>query len=389
MNTLEKLQVLGAGTKWDACTPGRSQRRPEGDSRIGAPYGAGVCKSFTPDGRCVSLLKVLQTNVCVHDCKYCMHSTNCRWQKKAEFDAEELAKLFMNMYLGNYVEGLFLSSGVVGNETRAFEKMHRTVEILRGGKYNYQGYIHLKVMPGADPSHIKALAEVADRVSLNAECPNSEAFSEICTTKDYGIDIERRLRMINHVKGQNEITSGVTTQMVVGAAGETDRDYLDALERMYLDFGLKKAYFSAFDPVQGTPLEKEKGTPLRRENFLYRVDWLLRFYHFDFREVKTLVDEDGMMPLNIDPKVNFALHNPEKFPVDINSAGIDELLHVPGIGVQGAQRILKMREHCHIRGVDELKATGITLSRAMPFLQVNGARQSNLTQFCAQHHISA
>ncbi len=257
MNTLEKLQVLGGGTKWDVCTPAQTSRRLKAEGRIGAPYRAGVCRSFTPDGKCVSLLKVLQTNRCVHDCKYCVHSTVCRKEKKTELEPNELSKLFMSMYVGNYVEGLFLSSGVVRNETYTFEKMYETIQILRN-KYKYEGYVHLKVMPGADASHIKALAEVADRVSLNAECPNKGAFSEICTTKDYENDIKRRLRMINEVKSRGEISSGVTTQMVVGAAGEKDIDYINALERMYEDFGLKKAYFSAFDDVPGTPLENGK-----------------------------------------------------------------------------------------------------------------------------------
>jgi len=379
MNTLEKLQVLGGGTKWDACTPASVRRKPHEKIRIGAPYEAGVCRSVTPDGRCVSLLKVLQTNRCIHDCKYCTHSTLCTQKKKTEFEPNELAKLFMNMYVRNYVEGLFLSSGVVRNENYAFEKMYETVEILRK-KYNYQGYIHLKVMPGADKSHIKALTEVADRVSLNAECPNKSSFTEICSTKDYQIDIQRRLKMINQIKGP-KVESGVTTQMVVGAANETDLDYIKSLENMYEDYGLKKAYFSAFDAVPGTPLEKEKSIPLKRENFLYRLDWLLRFYHFSFKEVKTMVNEEEMLPLNIDPKLSFAINNPEKFPVDVNTATLDELLHVPGIGVTGAMRILTARKNHPIENADELKQIGIMYKQALPFIDIQGAKQYSLKTF--------
>src|SRR3989344_1389861 len=208
MNTLEKLKILGGGTKWDVCTPAQTKRQASGGDRIGAPYSAGVCRSFTPDGKCVSLLKVLQTNSCIHDCKYCVHSTGCKIKKKATFEPKELADMFMQMYVRNYVEGLFLSSGVIGSAGLAAEKMLQTVSILRE-KYNYQGYMHLKIMPGAHPSDIKALAGHVDRVSLNLEAPNKGAFSELCSTKDYQTDILRRLSWINKIKTRNQVSSGI------------------------------------------------------------------------------------------------------------------------------------------------------------------------------------
>lgn len=379
MNTVEKLRILGAGTKWDACFPGHSDRKPVGNDRVGAPSMNGICKSFTPDGRCVSLLRVLQSNACVHDCKYCVNSSICKQESKTRFEPKELADLFMNFYTRNFVEGFFLSSGVAGNETVAFEQMYQTVSILRN-KYQYQGYVHLKVMPGAHPSQIKALSEVADRISLNAECPNTAAFSELCTTKDYAKDVETRLRMVSRY-ASTKGGADSTTQFVVGAAGETDSEYIDSLEHLYSDLGVKKAYFSAFDALAGTPLEVQQSVPKQREHRLYQLDWLLRFYHFSFDEVKSMVDEGGMLPIHQDPKIAFALQNPDRFPVDPNSASLSELLHVPGIGVQGAHAILELREHQKIRSASDLKSTGIVVSRADPFLALSGFRQSTLSAF--------
>ncbi|MBI2597910.1 MAG: putative DNA modification/repair radical SAM protein [Candidatus Diapherotrites archaeon] len=379
MNTLEKLKILGGGTKWDVCTPARTKRALRGPDRIGAPYSAGVCRSFTPDGKCVSLLKVLQTNACVHDCKYCIHSTGCKKKQKTAFEAKELADLFMQMYVRNYVEGLFLSSGVCGSADVAAQKMLETVSILRG-KYNYQGYIHLKIMPGAHPSDIKALAEHADRVSLNLEAPTKSSFSELCTTKDYQTDVLRRLSWIEKLKGKDNVTSGVTTQLVVGAGGETDLDYINCLEELYKNFGLKKAYFSAFDAQPFTPLENSRSIPLVRENFLYRIDWLLRFYHFSFKEAKEMVGENGMLPLNIDPKINFALAHKELFPVDVNEASFEELLRVPGVGLTSAQRIMDAREEHKIKSAQELKNFGVVLKKSLPFLDVAG-KQTTLGCF--------
>lgn len=379
MNTLEKLKILGGGTKWDVCTPAKTKRKLSGENRIGAPYSAGVCRSFTPDGKCVSLLKVLQTNACIHDCKYCIHSTGCTKKQKATFEAKELADLFMQMYVRNFVEGLFLSSGVCGSAELACEKMLDTVSILRN-KYNYQGYVHLKIMPGANPSDIKALSGLADRVSLNVEAPTRGAFSELCTTKDYQTDVLRRLSWVQKIKGKWEISSGATTQLVVGAAGETDLDYINCLQTLYADFGVKKAYFSAFDAQGNTPLENSKSIPLVRENFLYRLDWLLRFYHFSFDEVKGMVDERGMLPLNVDPKMGFALQHKELFPLDVNNASFEELLRVPGIGLASAQRIFDAQEKGKIKSVQELKNFGVVLKNALPFLGIGG-RQTNLNGF--------
>lgn len=380
MNTLEKLKVLGGGTKWDICTPAETTRVPKTECRVGAPYEAGVCRSFTPDGRCVSLLKVLNTNSCVHDCKYCVHSTSSKKKTITMFEPKELADLTMQMYLRNYIEGVFLSSGVLGNSEIANQKIIDTMEILRN-KHHFQGYVHLKIMPGSDKEQIKQLIEFSDRVSLNLESPTKSAFGELCSTKDYNNDVLKRLRWINDLKNKGEISSGFTTQMVVGAAGETDKDYLNTMWSMYKEHGLRRAYFSAFDACANTPLENGKSIPLRRENFLYRIDWMLRFYKFKFHELKTMIGDNGNLPLNIDPKLNFALQNPDKFPVDINHSSFDELIRVPGIGLAGAEKISKFTQHHKIQTIDELKEFGVRYKEAAPFIEVEGSRQSSLRGF--------
>ncbi|MDO8537481.1 MAG: putative DNA modification/repair radical SAM protein [archaeon] len=380
MNTLDKLKVLGGGTKWDICTPAKTTRKPTEGCRVGAPYEAGVCRSFTPDGRCVSLLKVLNTNSCVHDCKYCIHSTSSKKKTITMFEPKELADLTMQMYLRNYIEGLFLSSGVLGNSETANQKIIDTMEILRN-KHKFQGYVHLKIMPGSDKEQIKQLIELSDRVSLNLESPTKSAFGELCSTKDYNNDVLRRLRWINDLKQGDEISSGFTTQMVVGAAGETDMNYLETTWNLYKEHGLRRAYFSAFDACAHTPLENGKSIPLRRENFLYRMDWMLRFYKFKFSELKSMVGENGNMPLNIDPKMNFALQNPDKFPVDINNASFDELIRVPGIGLEGAKKIEAFTERNKIHSINELKEFGIRYKEAALFIEVEGLRQTNLRGF--------
>lgn len=382
MNTLQKLEILGGGTKWDICTPTSKAHAPKNDdSRIGAPYSAGVCRSFTPDGRCVSLFKVLNTNACIHDCKYCMHSTSCKQNPKAGFQPKELADLFMQMYLRNYVEGLFLSSGVIGNETLAQEKMLNVVQILRN-EYHYDGYMHLKVMPGAPFDHIEQLVEIADRVSINIESPTKSGFGELISTKDYNSDILRRMKYIQRAKRRQHVLGGVTTQMVIGAASETDLDYINRMEKLYDDYGIYRTYFSAFDPVCGSPLEKNRGIPLRRENFLYRLDWLVRFYGFEFDEIKQIPTDSGNLSLCTDPKLALALKTPDRFPVDPNTATENELLHVPGIGPVAAKRIVQVQnQNKKIENEYQLKTVGVILSRARSFLALNGQHQSRLEAF--------
>jgi predicted DNA-binding helix-hairpin-helix protein len=287
----------------------------------------------------------------------------------------------MQMYARNYVEGLFLSSSVIGNETVAQEKILEAVRIIRN-QYHYDGYLHLKVMPGADFSHIRELVEIADRVSINLESPTKNGFSELTSTKDYQADILRRMKLIQAAKRRQGIPGGITTQMVVGAAEETDLNYINCMEKLYDEYGIYRTYFSAFDPVCGSPLEKNRAIPIRRENFLYRIDWLVRFYGFEFPEIKQIPNDSGNLSLSLDPKLALALKTPDRFPVDVNNATEDELLHVPGIGPTTAKRILQKR-NCNqaIQNEKELKQAGAVLNRALPFVSINGKKQSRLNEF--------
>jgi len=382
MNTVEKLKLLSSASKWDLCSSSASKRRVSGNNRVGAPAPAGVCKAFGPDGRCISLLKVLYTNSCIHDCKYCPNSTSCPNSRKAEFEPEELAKLFMNYYVRNYVEGLFLSSGVGGDSDKSVERIIDCARLIRR-KYKFAGYMHLKVLPGVSREHVNQLSELADRVSINVEAPSKVRMHELSSTKDYNIDIERRLGWLGEKTRSGQIVSGHTTQFVLGANGESDYEYLKKMKWLYNDHALKRAYFSAFDPVPKTPLEKSAKVPLLREHRLYQADWLLRIYKFGFNEVTSVLDDNGFLPIGVDPKEAFARANPERFPVDVNRSSLDELLRVPGIGPVSAKRIVGLqRRRKRIKKTEELSRMGVVVKRAAPFIEVEGARQLSLGAFC-------
>jgi putative DNA modification/repair radical SAM protein len=381
MNTLEKLEILGAGTKWDICTPSSPFRQPTNNSRIGFSFSAGICKSFTPDGRCVSLLKVLNSNACIHDCKYCIHSTSCtKKEKKTMFEPKELADLFLHLYLRNYVEGLFLSSAVIGSAEKTNEKLLEVVNILRN-KYKFQGYIHLKVMPGTNKSTLKELISLADRVSLNLESPCASTFTELCSTKDYKIDLIRRIKWINKLNKKRFSLNTFSTQLIVGAANETDLNYLNAMKKLYEKFNTKRIYFSAFESLKGTAFENKESVSLKREKFLYKIDWLYRFYGYSFKELKKILNEKGFFPLNADPKQLIAFQEKEKFPLNINTALKEELLRVPGIGLKSAKKIIQTRKVKKILSFNDLKSFGVILRKALPFIELNGKKQLKLGEF--------
>lgn len=374
MGALEKLNLLGAATKYDICTSSHSRRRPTGRGRVGAPTSSGICHSFTPDGRCVSLLKTLFTNACYHDCRYCANSTSC--SKKpipTTFEPDELCRLFLDYYRRNFVEGLFLSSGVIGSADRTTEKMIETAERLRR-VYHFEGYVHLKVLPGVDQSHLRALCGLADRVSVNLEAPSAGRLGELSSTKDFGNDLERRMSWISSWAPP----SGQTTQFVLGPSGESDVEYLAQLRRLYSSFNVRRAYFSAFEPCVGTPLENSNSIPLVREHRLYEADWLLRVYGFGFDEVKSALDENGNLPLTTDVKSALATAAPDRFPLDPNEAAKEDLLRVPGIGPLSAERIVAERRRTAFASLAELQSMGVVTKRAAPFLELHGIRQATL-----------
>lgn len=384
MDTLEKLRILGSAAKYDICASTSCMsdavtRSAKGADRVGSLTGPGICHSFTPDGRCVSLFKVLMTNSCQGDCKYCMNNCEAGGQR-AFFDPEELRQTFLRFYEKNYVEGLFLSSAVAGSADATEEKLLYVVEKLRTVD-RFAGYIHLKIMPGINRDLIKRAAELANRVSLNLEAPNKGRFEEITSTKDFGIDLLRRMRWAQNAIDKKR-SSGQTTQFVVGACGETDFEILDTVDDLYKKIELRRSYFSAFSPVPGTDLESVTKTPLMREHRLYECDFLMRKYGFGLGEF--VFKEDGCLDLKKDPKMTIALENRDSFPADINNSSYDELLRVPGIGPQSAARIIGALDGgFRFKELEELKNLGVALKRASSFISLNGQTQTSLRSFAA------
>jgi len=398
LNTLQKLKYLGAAAKFDICQSSYSYRKVKNKKRIGNVVPSGVCHSILPDGRLVCLLKVLFTNKCVMDCKYCFNSAcikNSTSLIKTSFEPEELSELFLNFYIRNYVEGLFLSSSICSDLEKTMENMIETAKILRE-KYKFEGYIHLKILPGAPYSLIKEAAQIADRISINLEAPNKSRFAELSSTKDYKNDILKRLAWIKGLKlkkeytneGKKYIPSGFTTQFVVGAAGETDLEILKMSNWAYQKLKLNRSYYSAFKPIKNTPFENKIPTPSIREHRLYQCDWLLRIYKFDFKEI--YFNDKGFLPLDKDPKIYTALKfYKDLFPIEINEASYEELIRVPGIGPISAKRIIKyrMKKNTKITKFTQLLNMGVVLKRAKPFIKVNGRRQSVLDEYFSNKYL--
>ncbi|MFH1751860.1 MAG: putative DNA modification/repair radical SAM protein [archaeon] len=380
MNLKEKLEVLATAAKYDTCASTSCSNIPNVTQQnyVGSLTKSGICHSYTPDGRCVSLLKVLLTNNCTNDCKYC--SSNCRVKKvRTSFEEQELVDLFLKFYHENKVEGLFLSSAVGKDEEQTMELMLSVVEKLRL-KEKFQGYIHLKVLPGIPQNQIDYATKLATRVSVNVESPNKSRFSELSTTKDYNLDILKRMRWIKEKAKKNSLPSGHTTQLVVGAAGESDKEIVEGITRFYDDFALKRAYFSAFQPVPETPLENLNPVSFKRENFLYRCDFLMRLY--DFKKDELAFNNQDNLDLSIDPKLAAAIQNNNLFPLNLNEAKENELLRVPGIGPRSAKRIRSMVCHgFNFKNEKELRNIGVVTKRAMPFIEINNQIQSSLKNF--------
>ena len=363
----EKLSSLGEGTRHDVCASTFSPRNQT------LP---GICHAFTQDGRCVSLFKTLYTNHCCHSCNYCTNATNCRQKIKAfSYTPEELAGITLSLYRLNYIEGLFLSSGSGRNEDYVMERMVETARILRQ-KHGFEGYIHLKVLPGASHSHIQEAMELADRVSINLEASTASHMNEISATKNYESDILQRQRYIRDLKTTINLPAGQTTQLVVGAGEESDEEIFKRILYEYNEIGLRRAYYSAFCPQEGTHFERKEAQPQWREHRLYQMDWLYRVYHFQPREIGYAFDESGFLQ-NADPKMAIAREFMDS-PVNPNTATLQELLRVPGIGPKSAQRIVALRQHQTILAKSELAAVGVRIKRAAPFLKINGWRDTTL-----------
>ena len=376
---LGKVKILGEGTKHDTCASTASKRKVgEFDGRIGDVMRSGICHAFAPDGRCVSLFKTLYTNACQHNCAYCPNSTACSGSKIVSYTPEELARITLQLYRANTVEGLFLSSGVAGDETKMMEQMIEAIDMLRN-KYHFMGYIHLKILPGTSREHIKQAMELVDRVSLNVECPSKSHLQELSTTKDYEVDILRRQKYIRDLVSGERLPAGQTTQFVVGAAGETDREIFTRMLYEYNVLDVKRQYFSRFIAVDGTPLARQATQPRWRENRLYQVDWLHRVYGYRRKEMEHAFGESGLLG-NRDPKWTIAVNTIDG-PIDPNDASEEELLRIPGIGPKSANRIVNLRNTRKITRNAELKALGVRVGHARTFLSLNGWHDSTLKEW--------
>ena len=393
MDIAEKLSILADAAKYDAaCTSSGSDRNASLGS-LGATMAAGCCHSFTPDGRCVSLLKVLFTNVCAYDCAYCVNRRSSD-VPRAAFKPRELADLTISFYRRNYIEGLFLSSGVVRNPDYTTEQIIRTLEILRG-EHRFRGYIHAKAIPGTSPELIEKLGHLCDRLSVNMELPSKESLARLAPDKTKhdivvpmrqikdGIASDRDTRGLmrknlhynTHVavpkRDRAFAPAGQSTQIIIGATPESDYRILNLTSALYRQLGLKRVFYSAYLPVGDSAVLPGKNTRIQldREHRLFQADWLLRFYGFDVNEI---IDADHpFLDPAIDPKANWAINHLEFFPIEVNTASKRELLRVPGIGAKGARSILKARRST-VLGAQELKRLGIAYRRARFFITCNG-----------------
>ncbi len=387
MDISDKLKILSDSAKYDAaCTSSGVNRAGGASAGIGNAAAAGICHSFSADGRCISLLKILMTNYCIFDCKYCVNRRS-NDVPRARFTPDEIAELTYNFYRRNYIEGLFLSSGIIQSPDYTCEQMIEAVSLLRG-KYNFTGYIHAKAIPGADSLLIDRLGTLADRISVNIELPSQKSLSVLAPDKSKNAILLPMGRITNRIKeNSTELVrykhapkfapAGQSTQMIIGATPDSDFQILRLSEAMYKKYSLKRVFYSAYIPVGDRKLLPPPGTkpPLLREHRLYQADWLLRFYGF---EAKEILDEEhtDFNPL-LDPKCNWAVHHPECFPVEINKAPYEMLLRVPGIGVKSAQKITAARRQCSLDYAD-LKKLGVVLKRAVYFILCRGRRAEGL-----------
>ena len=368
MDTTEKLDILGTAAGFDVCAASCAPRRRGKAPLIHGQASQFISRATTSSGKKVSLFKVLQTNHCEKNCFYCVNRRG-RDHPRTTFKPDELARLFMALYERRQVDGLFLSSAISGGPDRSMERMIATVEILRNN-YKYKGYVHLKTLPGASQAAIERACRLASRTSVNLEAPRRESLAKIAPEKDLILDILDPLRWMATEMKRTPLTAGVTTQFVVGAGGETDEEIIRSTAWLYKKLRLHRVYFSAFRPVEDTPLDGAQPTPPLREHRLYQADFLLRYYHFTAAELP--FERSGNLPLDKDPKLTWALAHPGMFPVEVNQASEAMLLRVPGIGPISARRIIEARRKGKIRTLRPLARTGAVVKRARNFLTLAG-----------------
>jgi putative DNA modification/repair radical SAM protein len=375
-DTTEKVQILGHAAQYDVCGEACGTEA----SRRRSDLGQWIYPAVMPDGKRVSLLKVLMTNVCEKNCAYCVNRIG-RDAPRTRFSADELARLFDQMVRSRLVEGLFLSSGICGGATQTMDRMLATVELVRK-RYQFRGYVHLKLLPGATKGQVERAGQLAQRVSVNLEAPSMERLAQIAPAKSRDQVLNPMLWASEFIqKGEGHwAPSGQTTQFVVGAADESDRELLTTASNLYGKLGLHRVYYSAFQPVPNTPLEDKPFTPAWREHRLYQCDFMFRLYGFELGDV--VFDAEGYLPREQDPKSTWAQAHPEYFPIEINHAARSELLRVPGIGPRSATRIVNARHNTKFTTLHDLRKTGAIATRAAPYILMAGRRPPYQLSLC-------
>lgn len=375
MDIKEKLKILADSAKYDAsCSSSGSKR--ESKNGLGTTAISGICHSFSNDGRCISLLKILMTNCCIFDCKYCLNrkSNNI---KRAIFEPKEICEITINFYRRNYIEGLFLSSGIIKNPDYTMELMIKTITLLRN-KYHFGGYIHAKAIPGASEILLKKLGSLVDRLSANIELPTENGLKLLAPNKDTN-KVESIMEYVKEKQNRKFVPAGQSTQMIIGATKESDLDIMNKSSSMYNDYKLKRVFYSAYIPVnKDNLLPTLEKPPLVRENRLYQADFLLRFYNFKVSDL--LNEENPNFNILVDPKTDWALRNIHIFPKEINKCSYYDLLKIPGIGAKSAKIILNSRKNFTIE-FNDLKKMGVVLKRAKYFITCNGKYFINSSYF--------
>ena len=390
---ISKLEILAESAKYDISCASSGTSRSNKNKGIGSASRCGICHSFTADGRCVSLLKIMLTNYCMFDCAYCINRQS-NDIPRAGFTPKELADLTIEFYRRNYIEGLFLSSGIVRSADHTMEKMIRVVKILRQ-EYHFNGYIHMKAIPGASNELIREAGLLVDRMSVNLEIPTERNLKLLAPDKDHQTIYQpmRHIQqnLLENIEDRKKIKStpkfvpaGQSTQVIIGATDETDNQILQLTAKLYKRPSMKRVYYSGFIPVNSydkrLPVLQE--VPRVRENRLYQADWLLRFYDFSVDEIVN--DEHPDLDLTVDPKLSWAIRNPQFFPVDINRASYQKILRVPGIGVKSAKLIVMARRHRKLN-IEALKRIGVVLKRAQFFIVCHEMRTYKLLDSSAEY----
>jgi putative DNA modification/repair radical SAM protein len=379
MELQHKLAILADAAKYDAscASSGSSKRDSRGGAGIGSTEGMGICHSYAPDGRCISLLKILLTNFCIYDCLYCVNRSSSN-VARARFSTREVVKLTLDFYQRNYIEGLFLSSGIIRDPDYTMEQLVEVVRSLRE-EHDFRGYVHLKTIPDADERLVALAGRYADRVSVNVELPTEQSLAALAPEKSAGTikrsmaQLRSRIDETLEERGAARFApAGQSTQVIVGADDASDRNIIEKSATLYSSYRLRRVYYSAFSPIPDSSKQLPlKAAPLMREHRLYQADWLMRYYGFAATEIFEHV-HDGMLDLETDPKLAWALAHREYFPVDVNRGSREQLLRVPGLGRNAVRRIIAARSVRRVR-MDDLRRLHVPLKRVLPFVDVPGS----------------